>query len=805
MTDCLLIGFNDSDFSNYVEMVKSMGTDSGAFRDLNLAYIDYLGSPRRSMDLLNLFRFDLNSGHPLLHNADFLWPVITYLSTYLHRRGLSYDYINLFHLQKESLKEKLLHDEILTIAVTTTLYVSAHPLLEIIAFIREHNQKARIIVGGPFISNQPRMSDDDSLQRLFKYIGADVYVISQEGEQTLVDVINCLKSGDSLSKVANLAFREGDNYVRTETLIESNPLEENMVDYSLFGKDEINEFVTLRTAKSCPFSCAFCGFPQRAGKYKYLSVEMVEQELNAIREIGGVTTLTFIDDTFNVPKERFRQMLKMMIRNKYGFKWNSFYRSDHGDAETIELMGAAGCEGVFLGVESGSDRMLERMNKTARRKNYLEAIPQMREAGISTHANLIVGFPGESYETVEESQELIEETRPDFYRAQLWYADPVTPIWERREEYGVKGSSFSWSHETMDYMEACELIEKMFLSLEGSVWLPQNGFEQWSVFYLQRKGMGMEEIKRFLRSFNATIKEKLLEPGKEEIDEKLMERVRRSSRGGEEEEMREEEELSGRRYKEAEAYWVREMGEEESRSRLGMVIEGEARGEEMRGRKEIKIEVEEIEEIGREIGASGRAVILGAYSLMLMRVSGEREQVIVVGRKEGGKKEVKPIKVRGEWGEGFGEYVREIERKEREGEEHKRYGMGIVSNELRMREHGKKRGKLEVGYEYEEGDEGGEGGGMIEEAKRRNKEVREEMRIEMGVRREGRWMKMELRYREGEIGEERAEKMIRYVEKIIRGVKGREEEKLGEIELEREIGEERAGISVDMSETFNFF
>src|SRR4029078_1736945 len=103
------------------------------------------------------------------------------------------------------------------------------------------------------------------------------------------------------------------------------------------------EFVTLRTAKSCPFSCSFCGFPQRAGKYKYLGVELLEKELDDIRNIGTVTTLTFLDDTFNVPKERFKEILRMMIRNNYGFKWNSFFRSDHGDDEHIVMLGHTGC------------------------------------------------------------------------------------------------------------------------------------------------------------------------------------------------------------------------------------------------------------------------------------------------------------------------------------------------------------------------------------------------------------------------------------------------------------------------------
>lgn len=529
--DCLVIGFNDSDFPSFVDMTKSMGTDNGAFRDLNLAYIDFEGKPRRSMDMLNHFYFqDKDGPHKYFHNADFLWPVITYLGTYLSRKGFTFDYVNLPHLEKDTLKDKLQQNDILTIAITTTLYVSIHPVLDLIQFIKQYNTTAKIVVGGPYISNLPKMTDGLTLQRLFKYIGADFYVISSEGEGALVNLIEALKNKGSFDKVDNIAYKQDRRYLMTGTSLESNDLEDNMVDYSLFSKDDIGEFVTLRTAKSCPFSCSFCGFPQRAGKYKYLSVDLVEKELNAIREVGAVTTLTFIDDTFNVPKERFREILKMMIRNNYGFRWNSFYRSDHGDERTIELMGQAGCEGVFLGIESGSDAQLKRMNKTARRKDYLKSIPLLAEAGIRTHANVIVGFPGETSDTFQETVSLIEETKPDTFRAQLWYADPVTPIWEKKDEYAVKGSAFTWSHDTMDSQLACQWIDDMFLNIQGSVWLPQNGFEQWSTFYLQRKGMSFDQILDFLRSFNEIKKAELRNPGKQEIAPDLLERLKETSR-----------------------------------------------------------------------------------------------------------------------------------------------------------------------------------------------------------------------------------------------------------------------------------
>jgi anaerobic magnesium-protoporphyrin IX monomethyl ester cyclase len=506
--DCLLIGFNDLDFPAYVDDVRAMGTDSGAYQDLRLAFVEVDGKPYRALDLLSKLYEGPGAG-VLLHNSDFLWPVITYLGSFLARRGFRFDYVNLFHLERESLRRKLEAGNVRTVAITTTLYVSAPPIQQIVAFVRECAPDVPIVIGGPYVANQAKMVGQEDLSAILEYLGGDIYVVGREGERTLAQLLAAIDEGASLSRVPNLAYRDGQGFAFTREDVESNPLEDNMADYSIFGAGAFNEFVTTRTAKSCPFSCAFCGFPQRAGKYTYLDVEHVRCELDHLAQIPSVSTITFIDDTFNVPRARFREVLRMMIDRGYDFKWNCFYRSDHGDPETIRLMREAGCEGVFLGIESGSDEMLGRMNKSARRADYLEALEVFNEVGISSYASLIIGFPGETEETVAETISLLEQGKPDFYRAQLWYADPVTPIWKQRDRYGVRGEAFSWKHDTMDSATACRIINEMFTSVRNSIWLPQFGFEQWSVFYLQRRGMTMAQVKEFVRAFNALVADQI--------------------------------------------------------------------------------------------------------------------------------------------------------------------------------------------------------------------------------------------------------------------------------------------------------
>ncbi|MGH8792215.1 MAG: radical SAM protein, partial [Stackebrandtia sp.] len=414
-TDVLLVGYNGGDFDEYVASMRATGVRQAAYRDVALAAMRLDGREMTAMDVLNAHA---PRGGPALSNADFLWPVITYLGSYLQRAGFQWDYVNLFREQRELLEEKLRNDDVRCLVITTTVYVSPQPILEILSLVRRLSPNTKVIVGGPYLADKPKTMPQDELAGLLDMLGADVYVFSSEGEATLVRVLDVLcRDQGSLADVPNIAYRaESWEFTAAET--ESNSLVDYPVDYSLFRGEDIGEFLSIRTAKSCPFNCAFCGFPGRAGKYTYLDVDLVEQELDRITALGPVSTLTIIDDTFNVPKPRFKEILRMMIRKGYGLKWNSYLRSDHVDDEALDLMRESGCEGVFLGVESGSARQLKNMNKTSRPEDYLHAISRCRELGIVTYASLIVGFPGETEETLAETLAFLDEAKPDFYRAQ---------------------------------------------------------------------------------------------------------------------------------------------------------------------------------------------------------------------------------------------------------------------------------------------------------------------------------------------------------------------------------------------------
>lgn len=556
MIDCLIIGQNDAEFNRHVRMLKfSFGANSGAYQDLDYAFVTHKGKHLRALEMLNVINADRLASP--LSNMDFLWPTIAVLGAFLHKHGMSFDYVNRYAYEKEILREKLINNRYRTIALSTTLYVTDTPIKDIIRFIRECGCDTPIVVGGPYVRNRMAEADMSLVDKELKSIGADLYVNNAEGQITLVNTIRCLQQGLPLSSVTNLIWRmdmgpaasdkrqvvapgggkvipissgseaagwRGAHFVFNPYEPEDNPLQDNLVDFSLFRQEAVSRFYSMATAKSCPFACSFCCFPARAGEYRYIDVPVVEEYLNRIKALG-VHTLTLLDDTFNVPKSRFKDILRMMIRNRYGFRWNSFYRSDQGDMETIELMAESGCEGVFLGIESASDVMLKNMNKTSRRRHYEAAVPLLRKHGIHAHANFIIGFPGETEATVRETIDFIDQFQPDTYKAQLWYADNKAPIWKMKDQLNIKGIGFRWSHDTMDSEEASRWLDYVLSEVKGSVFLPEDGCGQWAVFYLQRLGMSKDQVLDYLRAFEAGIRLKRRDPSQQELPEELAKRL----------------------------------------------------------------------------------------------------------------------------------------------------------------------------------------------------------------------------------------------------------------------------------------
>lgn len=495
--DCIVVGYNDVDFDAFVARQKAMAQYSGAYDEMKWNSLIFRGRRMLPMDCMNQVITQATGVDPRLNVFEVPGAGVLYLKDYLDRRGFNVEIISFFTYEKERFRA-LLADGPRAVAITTTFYVDSDPVTEIVRFVREHNPDVAVVVGGPHVFNLCADLDPETRQDVFAAIGADVYVSDSQGENTLSRVLAALRDGTDLGAIPNLHYRRGGVFESTGREVEDNDLDQNAVDWSRFDPQLLRPMVYLRTARSCPFVCAFCNYPEMAGAHVLNSVEVVERQLRAV-QAAGAKVVAFIDDTFNFPLPRFKDLLRMMIRNRFTFRWVSFLRCTNVDAEAIELMQESGCLGVLLGIESGDQGILKLMKKAAKPDRYRWAMGELHQRGIATLASMICGFPGETEQSVRNTIAFLEETAPTFFTMQLYYHDTRAPIQKRKDELAIRGAGFSWKHHTMDWREAVAWTKYTVQSVHNSIPMGLYGFSMWGVGYLVSRGVPLETIKDFGR------------------------------------------------------------------------------------------------------------------------------------------------------------------------------------------------------------------------------------------------------------------------------------------------------------------
>lgn len=280
--DCVTIGYYEPRFDQYEKQIRAFGEDSEAYRDLKFSFVD-LGDRKLTYAELLSHGHRLATGGAADAKDEFMSGDIpnlaaAYLTHFLRRRGMNARYINLFLHEKEKLRAYLEEDP-LCVAITTTFYSLNFPVIEMVREIRAHNAETKIVVGGPLVANHHRRYPPDQLLIALDDMEADIYVIESQGELTLFQIAQCLREGGDLSRVPNIVYRdESGKLQRTEIAHETNSLDDDSVDWRLFGEEELGATLQTRTARSCAFSCAFCAYPTRAGKLTLASLETIEEK-----------------------------------------------------------------------------------------------------------------------------------------------------------------------------------------------------------------------------------------------------------------------------------------------------------------------------------------------------------------------------------------------------------------------------------------------------------------------------------------------------------------------------------------------
>jgi radical SAM superfamily enzyme YgiQ (UPF0313 family) len=271
--------------------------------------------------------------------------------------------------------------------------------IDIAAMAKEVDPNVKIVFGGPgatFLWHH--------LLTHFKDVD---YVVVGEGEFAFLGLVQELQKDEpQLQGIEGIAFRKGDKVVKTGD-------REPIADLDVLPIPA-NHFVYRHVASSrgCRWKCRFCGSPGLwSGRIRYRSPGHFVDELELLHR-KGVHFFYFSDDTLTTDRGRIIEICRMILDRGFRIEWNAISRVDCVDEEVLFWMRMAGCIQISYGVESGSEKIRAVLNKRIKTAQVKKAFELTRAYGILTRAYFIYGSPGETWETIKETIDLVMEIKP---------------------------------------------------------------------------------------------------------------------------------------------------------------------------------------------------------------------------------------------------------------------------------------------------------------------------------------------------------------------------------------------------------
>ena len=313
-------------------------------------------------------------------------------------------------MDHKKLKEELssMQPALVGIASMTPTVPSA---LESARVAKEACPDTKVVMGGPHATFA-----DTAI--LTEEPAVDV-IVRGEGEETLLELAQNLPELRNLSKIRGITFKHDGEIVKTPNRpfiqnldalphpsYKSLPIER----YRICGK----KFLPLMSSRGCPFQCSFCVASQMFGaKFRARSPKNVVDEMEWLISTYGAEGISFHDDALTLDKKRIFDICDEIISRKLKIAWGCQTRVDQVSKEVLAKMRRAGCNEVSFGVESGCQRILDAVKKKVSIEQSARAVRIAKEEGLFVAVSTIIGYPGETRESLKQTLDFIHTLEPD--------------------------------------------------------------------------------------------------------------------------------------------------------------------------------------------------------------------------------------------------------------------------------------------------------------------------------------------------------------------------------------------------------
>lgn len=291
----------------------------------------------------------------------------------------------------------------------------------------------KIVLGGP-----------DVTYNLENYLQAGAhYLVIGEGEQSLFELYQTLKAKDPIEQVSGIAYLE-------DGMVHKNPPRVKMKDLSslpLPNRSAIDmhlyldawkthhgsSSMTISTQRGCPYTCKWCSTAVYGQSYRRRPAEAVVDEMLMLRDTYNPDSLWFVDDVFTVSHKWLSAFHEEVIRRDAVIPFECITRAERLNPEILEKLKAAGCYRIWIGAESGSQRIIDAMDRRVAVETVQQAIQDANTIGMETGTFIMLGYPGETEADIRQTIHHLKRANPTHFTITVAYPIKGTALYEEVE------------------------------------------------------------------------------------------------------------------------------------------------------------------------------------------------------------------------------------------------------------------------------------------------------------------------------------------------------------------------------------
>jgi len=371
---------------------------------------------------------------------------VGYLASVLREKNYQINLIDGQILPQNEYEKRLVEKEIEFLGITATIK-QIQEAKRVASVIKSRNPETLVIIGGAGPNSLPPESVLKS--------GVIDIIVRGEAEETLPKLLETLTVGLSLEKVPNIVYLDNGTLVETKTVAPS--VELDMIPFpardifpqaSYLTRWMENTGMTstaIMSSRGCPFACIFCDKTISGHRIRTRSPENVVDEMSLlVDKYQHLDDIFFYDDLFVCDRKRVLAICDEILKRELSISWSAQARVGRVNLEMLKQMKKAGCNELYFGAESGSNRILKYLKKGFTREQIIETFHFCHQAGIKPGVYIIAGVPEETQEDINATKSLIREIRPYLLNFSYLTPFPNTPLYEKTKNLLVTEDYTQW-------------------------------------------------------------------------------------------------------------------------------------------------------------------------------------------------------------------------------------------------------------------------------------------------------------------------------------------------------------------------